>query len=92
MAYRANNGTNHCPCPTTLDPLYFILRQPLKRRLPHLALAIGVDVGQRNSRNWMSRGRTWLPLLGMVNNLKFIKVGDVRDNEIECSGLDGFEV
>jgi hypothetical protein len=74
-----------------LDPLYSILWQPLERRLPYLALAIRVDVGQRGSRNTRSRGKTWLPLLGMVNNLKSIMVGDVRDNGIKCSGLDGFE-
>jgi hypothetical protein len=28
----------------------------------------------------------------MVNNLKSIVVGDVRDDGIECSGLDGFEL
>ena len=92
MAYRADAGPSHHPCSTALDPLYSILRQPLKRRLPYLALAIGVDVGQRGSRNARSRGRTWLPLLGMVNNLKSIVVGDVRDDGIECSGLDGFEM
>jgi hypothetical protein len=91
MAYRADAGTGHRPCPMALDPLYSTLHQPLERRLPHLALAIRVDAGQRCSRNASSRGRTWLPLLGMVNILKSIMVGEARDNGIECSGLDGFE-
>jgi hypothetical protein len=92
MAYRADAGTSHRPCPTALDPLYSILRRPLKRRLPYLALAIGGDVGRRSSRNVRSRGRSWLTLFGMVNNLKSIVVGDIRDDGIKCSGLDGFEL
>ncbi len=44
MAYRADAGTGHCTCPAALDPLDSILRQPLKRSLPHLALAIRVGV------------------------------------------------
>jgi hypothetical protein len=87
----ADAGPSHCPRPMALDPLYSILRPPLKRRLPYLALAIGVDVGQRGIKNARSRGRTWLPFLGMVNNLKSIVVGDIRDNGIKRSSLDGFK-
>jgi hypothetical protein len=59
--------------------------------IPYLALAIGVSVGQHGSRYARSRGRTWLSLLGMVNNLKSIVIRHFRDNGIECSRLDGFE-
>ncbi len=84
---RAHHGTR----PMALDPFEAILGEPLKGRLPNLALTVGVGSGHcRHALIGVGSTRVRLALFG-INKLKSVLEHDVGNNGVDRRGLNGLE-
>ena len=84
------NGTDtrarYGACPTALDTLNMILRQPLKWSLPHFTFLIGVCSSQGSRR----KPRPRRLFLG-INYREAIMESDIGNNGVQCGRLDRLE-
>ncbi len=89
------NWENACAChgthPMALDPFEAILGEPLKGRLPTLALIVGVGSGH-GWRMLIGVGSTRARLaLFVIDKLKSVLEHNVRNNGVDHRGLGGLE-
>ncbi len=91
MKNRANARARHGTRPMALDPFEAILGEPLKGRLPNLALTVGVGSGHgRNALIGVGSTHARLALFG-INKLKFVLEHDVGNDGVDHCSLDGLE-
>ena len=94
MANGTDSRARHGARPPALDTLHTILREPLKWRLPHVALLIGVSIGLlvgvsigQGSRRKPRPRRLFLG----INHREPIMKSDIGDNGVQRGCLDRLE-